>query len=352
MGGTDAIRVADPFLRRHPRLRRGIDGGGRGVVRLDGHGGVEHEVPVVREPVVLGGGGDDHVPERMRHHVLAPLERVHGGGQAGRRREGVLHVPLVVGRGQTGQPVVALSLVAPPRDDREGRLHPRPPEALEHGTPPQARLALVHVVAVYEDDVRTVCLGVRAHLGAVHHVLPRIDNIGHRPSRRPPDVQPPVHSVHVAEIYLRAVDDDLPSTQLDDQFDGGRDPAAGGFKEDEAVRPSLDSRLGERVAGICQRFEPRGVQGLGSATRRHGVGLDKPGSLGVGRPNGDVPSVHGNRHHGSTPDARRMETSICFAMLVAEQDEAYDLIHTATLFRANEPLSANETPPTPFVNRR
>ena len=56
--------------------------------------------------------------------------------------------------------------------------------------------------------------------------------------------------------------------------------------------------------------------------------------------------------HGSTPDARRMETSICFAMLVAGQDEAYDLIHTATLFRANEPLSANETPPTPFVNRR
>ena len=75
--------------------------------------------------------------------------------------------------GQPGQPVVALPLVAPPRDDREGRLHPRPPEALEHGTPPQARLALVHVVAVYEDDVCAVGLGVRAHLGAVHRVLPR-----------------------------------------------------------------------------------------------------------------------------------------------------------------------------------
>ena len=232
--------------------------------------------------MVLGGGGDDHVPERMRHHVLAPRERVHGGGQAGRRREGVLHVPLVVGRGQPGQPVVALPLVAPPRDDREGRLHPRPPEALEHGTPPQARLALVHVVAVYEDDVCAVGLGVRAHLGAVHRVLPRIDDIGRRPSRRPPDVQPPVHSVHVAEVDLRAVDDDLPSTQLDDQLDGGRDPAAGGFKEDEAVRPSLDPRLGERVAGIGQRFEPRGVQGLGGAARRHGVGLDEPGGLGMG----------------------------------------------------------------------
>ena len=64
------------------------------------------------------------------------------------------------------------------------------------------------------------------------------------------------------------------------------------------------------------------------------------------------PSTHAPIRHGSTPDARRMETSICFAMLVAGQDEAYDLIHTATLFRANEPLSANETPPTPFVNRR
>ena len=73
---------------------------------------------------------------------------------------------------------------------------------------------------------------------------------------------------------------------------------------------------------------------------------------GAGRPNGGVPVHTTPIRHGSTPDARRMETSICFAMLVAGQDEAYDLIHTSTLFRANEPLSANETPPTPFVNRR
>ena len=41
----------------------------------------------------------------------------------------------------------------------------------------------------------------------------------------------------------------------------------------------------------------------------------------------------GNRHHGSTPDARRMETSTCFAMLVAEQDPILESIHTKTLFR-------------------
>ena len=127
---------------------REVAGAGGGVIGFGRDGGIEHEVVVDGGIVVLQRGGDDHVPEAVRHYAFLRVAGQgglrEGGIEAACGLEGIADIAVVIRH--------AKLFVALPRDAAEVRVEPRLPQPFEDGVEPSFGIAFRDAVAVDEGN--------------------------------------------------------------------------------------------------------------------------------------------------------------------------------------------------------
>jgi len=95
----ERVPVGRPVIDRNirPRGIDHLDGISRHIIRFHRHGGIKHEILLVRHPAILYRRRDKHVAERVRKEPLRTCKFLHRRLQRICARESIPHVAIVVG---------------------------------------------------------------------------------------------------------------------------------------------------------------------------------------------------------------------------------------------------------------